>query len=53
MASACAGILGSVLLKLASISGFRWATLLAVTGVLAGGSLYSAVEEGVSWFDGV
>jgi voltage-gated potassium channel len=39
--------------RLLDIRGFRWATILAVSGVLAGGTLYAAIEEGVGWFDGI
>ena len=39
--------------RVLGVPGFRYATLLAVVGVLGGGSLYSAIEQGVGWFDGI
>ena len=39
--------------RLTRIAGFRYATLLAITGVLGGGFAYAAIEDGVGLFDGI
>ena len=42
-----------MVLRLTRIAGFRWATLLALTGVFGGGAAYAAIEDGVGLFDGI